>query len=450
MIYKKIGFIIILRVVFLFIALLVTAFFAVKKDWLFLLYATPFVILALWYFFRYHKKIRTEMEQYVEAVHYRDFTRNFALNNSPLEILPLRKGFNEINDAFRNITREKEAQYQYLQKILELVDTAILSFETSSGDILWMNEALKHLLDLPYLKNIHLLKTRNESLYGQVMELKMGDNKIITLNKGARHIKVIVNVSAFQTDTNKYELIGFQNVNDALDETESQAWQRLLGVMTHEIMNSVAPIASLADTLKKRLQQSAENIPGEYKHEVLDDLELGIETIQRRSEGLTKFAETYRNLSKINNLELTKVLVRDLFENIYQLMQPTLQQRDIEMEIVLHDTSMIIESDRNLIEQVLINLVLNATEALKERNNPCITLSAGYDNRKPVLSVTDNGKGIPDELMDKIFIPFFSTRKNGNGIGLSLCKQIMMLHHGNIQVITQPGEGTAFRLVFAK
>ncbi|MGH2645422.1 MAG: sensor histidine kinase, partial [Chitinophagaceae bacterium] len=384
------------------------------------------------------------------SVHYRDFTRNFALNNSPLEVLPLRKGFNEINDAFKSIAREKETQYQYLQRILELVDTGILSFEAESGDILWMNEGLKHLIDQPYLKNIHLLKIRNEILYLQVMELKTGDNKIITISKNARNIKVLVNVSAFQNGKKKYALIAFQNVNDALDETESQAWQRLLGVMTHEIMNSVAPIASLADTLKKRLQQSAETLPDHYKHDALNDLELGISTIQRRSEGLTKFAETYRNLSRINNLELTKVLVRDLFENIYQLMHPTLQQKDIEIEIVLHDTSLIIDADRNLIEQVLINLVLNATEALRERENPCITLSAGYDNRKPVLSVTDNGKGIPDELMDKIFIPFFSTRKNGNGIGLSLCKQIMMLHHGNIQVITRENEGSSFRMVFGK
>lgn len=450
MIFKKTGFVIALRVVFLFITLAVAAFFAVKKEWLFVLYAVPFVALALWYFFRYHKKIQTEMEQYVDAVHYRDFTRNFALNNSPLEVLPLRKGFNEINNAFKNITREKETQYQYLQRILELVDTGILSFEAESGNILWMNEALKHLLDLPYLKNIHLLKTRNETLYLQIMKLKTGDNKIITISKNARNIKALVNVSAFQTDNGKYELIALQNVNDALDETESQAWQRLLGVMTHEIMNSVAPIASLADTLKKRLQQSAENMSDGYKHDALADLELGIETIQRRSEGLTKFAETYRNLSKINNLELTNVIVRDLFENIYQLMQPTLQQKDIEMEIVLHDTSMVIDADRNLVEQVLINLILNATEALRERDNPCIILSAGYDERKAVLSVTDNGKGIPDELMDKIFIPFFSTRKNGNGIGLSLCKQIMMLHHGNIQVVTRENEGTSFRLVFGK
>lgn len=390
------------------------------------------------------------MEEYTEAVQYKDFTRNFALNNSPFELISLRKGFNQLNNAFKNITREKEAQYQYLQRILELVDTGILSFKTETGDILWMNDSLKRLLDLPYLKNIHLLKSRNEGLYMQLRALDIGENKIISIHKNSRNIKVLVNVSAFRNEETEYKLIAFQNVNDALDETESQAWQRLLGVMTHEIMNSVAPIASLADTLKKRMLQASEAMSNDGNREIFNDLEIGIDTIQRRSEGLTMFAETYRNLSRINNLHTTTILVRDLFENIYQLMQPTLQQRNIVMEIVLHDTSMTVEADRNLIEQVLINLILNATEALKGASVPSVTLAGKYDNQKPVISVIDNGKGIPDELIDKIFIPFFSTRKNGNGIGLTLCKQIMLLHQGNIQVITKPGEGTAFRLMFRK
>jgi signal transduction histidine kinase len=129
-------------------------------------------------------------------------------------------------------------------------------------------------------------------------------------------------------------------------------------------------------------------------------------------------------------------------------MHPTLQQKNIEMEIVLHDTSMMVDADRNLLEQVMINLVVNAMEAVKGQSSSCVTLSAGYDHNRPMISVTDNGKGIPAALLDKIFIPFFSTRKNGNGIGLSLCKQIMMLHKGTIQVHTVEGKGTAFRLVF--
>jgi signal transduction histidine kinase len=244
-----------------------------------------------------------------------------------------------------------------------------------------------------------------------------------------------------------YKLIAFQNVNEVLDETESKAWQKLLSVLTHEIMNSVAPISSLADTLKHRLQQAVPVLNNEEGS--IDDLELGIETIKRRSEGLLKFAETYRNLNKITTLNLKKIYIRDLFENLLQLMQPTLEQKKIEVETILKDPDISLEADTNLLEQVLINLLVNAIEAVKEKVQPRIALSAYLNNlNKPVIRVSDNGSGIPAEIMDKIFIPFFSTRKSGSGIGLSLCKQIMMLHKGNIQVHSKEGEGTTFLLQF--
>ena len=181
----------------------------------------------------------------------------------------------------------------------------------------------------------------------------------------------------------------------------------------------------------------------------LDDLELGIDTIKRRSEGLLRFAETYRNLNKITNPNLKRIYVRDMFENLHRLMEPTFKQKNIELEIILKDPELMLEADTGLIEQVMINLILNAAEAVKEAAQPKIQLS-GYitTQNKVVIKVADNGIGIPPDLMDKIFIPFFSTRKTGSGIGLSLCKQIMMLHKGTIKVQSVVGEGTAFLLYF--
>ena len=279
------------------------------------------------------------------------------------------------------------------------------------------------------------------------MTLKPGISKIASAHFEKTSFKILLSATAFQTEGKVYKLIAFQNVNEALDETESKAWQKLLSVMTHEIMNSVAPISSLADTLKHRLQQSVTSLNDDSGS--LDDLELGIDTIKRRSEGLLKFAETYRNLNKITTLNLKKVYVRDLFGNLLQLMQPTLEQKDIELEIILKDTDLQLEVDINLIEQVLINLVVNAIEAVKDSPAPKIVLSAYVaSNFRTIIKIADNGNGMPPELLDKIFIPFFSTKKNGSGIGLSLCKQIMMLHRGNIQVQSVEGEGTAFLLQF--
>ena len=232
-----------------------------------------------------------------------------------------------------------------------------------------------------------------------------------------------------------------------MDETEANAWSRLLGVMTHEIMNSIAPISSLANTLKSRLLSSIEN--NEAQPSYREDLEIGIDTIRKRSEALLKFADTYRNLNRINSLVLKEIYVRDLFENQHSLMMPTLSERNIELEIVLKDPYIKILADPNLIEQVLINLILNAMEAVKQSVQPKIILSASVNQQKKcILKVTDNGHGIQKELLDQIFIPFFSTRKNGTGIGLNLCKQIMLLHKGNIQVNTIEGSGTSFSLVF--
>jgi two-component system, NtrC family, nitrogen regulation sensor histidine kinase NtrY len=315
-----------------------------------------------------------------------------------------------------------------------------------SGEVVWMNESLKKMMELPYLKTIHSLNKRDDELYKVLYVLKSGDRKIATVHLEKGSFKVLLSATAFQTDGKIYKLIAFQNINEALDETESIAWQKLLSVMTHEIMNSVAPISSLADTLKNRLEKSIPHLSN--RSGAVDDLELGIETIKRRSEGLLKFAETYRNLNKITTLNLKKVYVRNLFESLHQLMQPTLAQKNIELEIVLKDTDLVLEADTNLVEQVLINLLVNAMEAVKDNPEPRIVLSASLVRNKKVIKVADNGTGISEELLDKIFIPFFSTKKSGSGIGLSLCKQIMMLHKGNIQVQSKPKEGTAFILQF--
>ncbi|HYM94386.1 MAG TPA: ATP-binding protein [Chitinophagaceae bacterium] len=447
MIFKRYEWRILLRVLLMFATSGVASFLLIKGWYIYLLLVIPVIIYQIFDMYRFQRKAKDELDQFVESVHYRDFSRYFDVKHAPVEIQSLRQGFNEINSTFKVISKEKETQYQYLQKILELVDTGILSYEEKSGEVVWMNESLKRMLQLPYLKTIHSLSKRDNELYKEIASLQPGENRIATAHLERASFKILLSATAFQTEGKIYKLIAFQNVNEALDETESKAWQKLLSVLTHEIMNSVAPISSLAETLKHRLQQSVDNLNNESGS--VDDLELGIETIKRRSDGLLKFAETYRNLNKITTLNLKKVYVRDVFENLLQLMQPTLEQKNIELETILKDTDISLEADTDLLEQVMINLMVNAIEAVKDKPNPRIILSSyNTNNHKTVIKITDNGNGMPAELLEKIFIPFFSTKKSGSGIGLSLCKQIMMLHKGNIQVQSAEGEGTAFLLQF--
>jgi two-component system nitrogen regulation sensor histidine kinase NtrY len=431
----------------MFVTLSGAAWLLVTARYGYMVSLLPVILFQVIDFYSFHRKAQEEVDQFVESIHYRDFSRHFNVKQAPLELQSLRKGFNEINSTFKVISREKETQYQYLQKILELVNTGILSYEHAGGAIGWMNESFKKMLGIPYLKTIHSLERRDGVLYNEILQLRPGENKIVSITKDGNTFKTLLSATAFQTDGRVYKLIAFQDVNEALDETEAKAWQKLLSVMTHEIMNSVAPISSLAETMLHRLQASA----GYLKREpgAMEDLELGIDTIRRRSEGLLKFAETYRNLNKITRPNLKKIFARDLFESLHTLMQPTLDQKNIDLEIILKDPALVLEADANLIEQVLINLVVNAIEAVKDSVEPRITLTAmTAASGRVVIKMADNGTGMSAELIDNIFIPFFSTKKSGSGIGLSLCKQIMMLHKGNIQVQSFEGEGSAFLLHF--
>jgi two-component system, NtrC family, nitrogen regulation sensor histidine kinase NtrY len=443
MIFKRIEWRIFIRVSLLLLVSFGIAYVVLLGFYPWLVLIVPVLGYLLLDLYKFQRKAQDEVDQFVEAVHYRDFSRYFDVKHAPLELQPLRQGFNEINSTFKVISKEKETQYQYLQKILELVDTGILSYEEEGGGVGWMNESLKQMLETPYLKTIHSLKKRDEALYEAVLQLKPGETRIASARLEKSTFKVLLSATAFQTEGKKFKLIAFQNINEAIDETESKAWQRLLSVMTHEIMNSIAPISSLADTLRNRVLHAKAN-PGE---DSLDDLDVGIETIKRRSEGLLRFAETYRNLNKILKPDLRKNYVIELFNNLQLLMQPTLSQKGIQLDIILPDPLLTVEADTNLLEQVLINLLVNAIEAVKEQSHPRIVLSgAALPHKKTMMRISDNGAGMPEEVLEKIFIPFFSTKKNGSGIGLSLCKQIMLLHHGSIVAQSKVGEGSSFSL----
>ncbi len=446
MLFKRYEWRLLYRIILLFAVLLTASWLLVSGYYLFAAITIPFLAYQIYDLYSLLKKAQDEIKEFAQSIHYRDFSRYFNVKQAPAEVQQLREGFNEINSAFKVISREKETQYVYLQKILELVDTGILSYDMQSGEIVWMNETLKKMLEIPYLKTIESLDKRDHALYKEVVDVKPGESRLAKVSTDKSGFKVLISATAFKTDEKSFKLIAFQNVNEALEETETEAWRKLLSVMTHEIMNSVAPISSLAETLKNRLVVSKSTF---QNNPALDDLEIGIDTIKRRSEGLLKFAETYRNLSKITTLNVKKVYIRDLFENLNQLMQPTLESKNIELDIILKDPDISLEIDSNLVEQVLINLLINAIEAVKQNEAPVIALSSYLaPGNKIIIKVADNGAGMSEEIIDKIFIPFFSTRKTGSGIGLSLCKQIMLLHKGSIQVQSKEGEGSAFLLLF--
>jgi len=399
------------------------------------------ILVLLYRNFQYQKQIYRELEEFSEAVRYQDFSRHYPLKNKQPELLILRSAFNEVNATFRKVSQEREVQHLSLHRILELVDTAILSYDETNGRVVWMNPFFKDLFAIQHLTNIHLLKTKKNGLYRSILDISPGKPQLITLETSRGGLGIQISASRFQTQEGDFRLIAFQNINEAMDETESKAWQKLLSVLTHEIMNSIAPISSLAGTMNQRLNKLPDS-------EDIEDIRVGTATIQRRSEGLLKFAESYRSLNKIERPDIRMESIASMFENLYQLMEPTLIQKGIEMDIILKDPKIKIALDRNLIEQALINLVLNAIEAVKNSDSPKIELIARLEQGRPQIKVKDNGPGMSPEVLESIFVPFFTTRKNGSGIGLTLSKQIMHLHKGSVQVSSAEGAGSVFSLLF--
>lgn len=447
MAYKTHSVYLLIRILILLLCLILLAY-ALTNSHHYLTFGAG--ILSLLAFLNLHKFLLrrfTEIDDFFESVKYRDFSRRFVEELGPRDIRKLHKGFNEVNQVVREINAKKELHYLYLQKILEMVDIGIIAYNLDTGDVLWANDSIKNTLDMPSFKNISFVSRRKPELYEMVFETYHSEATSVSIPVKNETLKVLISDTVFLIEEEAYKLIVLQNIDKTLDENESEAWKKLLSVMTHEIMNSVAPISSLADTLHTQVHDAVSN-PNEHRLE-LEDLEAGINSIKKRSEGLMKFATTYRSLNKVTQLNKEKVLVRELFMNIQHLMQPSIQNKNITITYMLENQDMEVEIDGYLIEQVLINLILNAMDACKHKEDAKIVITAKkVSGINTIIRVQDNGSGIPEEITDSIFVPFFTTKKNGSGIGLSLCKQIMLLHKGKIQLHSEENKGTIVSLLF--
>jgi two-component system nitrogen regulation sensor histidine kinase NtrY len=382
-----------------------------------------------------------QIDDFAQAVHYRDFTRVYKETSNHTVQNQLYSSFNTINQVFRSISNEKEMQHEYLHKVINLLDSAILFYRVNDGNVLWTNDAFKQLFSTPHLGSIEGMKKRNPELFLKTMSLTAGVQKMDAVPSRRGSIKVLMHSSEYQTKEGTFRLVVYQNINEAVDQTETEAWQKLLRVLTHEIMNSIGPISSLADTLYQRMQQ----LP---PHSDSDDLREGIFTIKRRSEGLIQFANSYRLINRVDQPNFKEIQILQLFENVNQLLEPTLIKKEIELDLILKNTRQTVLADVSLIEQVLINLLLNAMDAVKEVDQPSIRLIALEKDQKCIIQVADNGLGMSKEIQEQIFTPFFTTKKSGTGVGLTLSKQIMLLHKGQLWVESKEGSGSVFTLAF--
>lgn len=435
-----------IRAIVLAVISLAMSWFFIKQNWIGLSISLVVFIIVIYNFFRYFSKRFEVIDDFFEAVKYRDFSRNYLAENKTEDIRRLYTGFNTVNQTIREMNSEREVQYLYLQKILEMIDIGILAYNLDSGETLWINAAFQQLIDVPEFKNIKFVRSRTPEIYQQLFDNHYLEPANLDLKIRNENIKVITSHSIFKVEDQSCKLIVVHNVDDTINKTESEAWKKLLSVMTHEIMNSIAPISSLANTLKTSVRHYIEDSLQKLD---LEDLDAGLSSIEKRSDGLMKFAKTYRSLNKVTSLNKETILLKDLFHDIEQLMRSSNSLKKDTLRFEVADEKMEIEADSYLLEQVLINLILNAIEASEKEKKPQILIKAiQKSNGRKMIAVVDNGPGIPQEIKDQVFVPFFTTKKNGSGIGLSLSRQIMTLHGGKIQIDNIFEQGTQVSLVF--
>lgn len=445
MIYKSYFFSLILRVFILLSAMIAVAYGIGFQNNYILIGGVFITLIALYYLYVFVVRRFLEIDDFFEAVKYRDFSRWFSEKHGPRDIRKLHKGFNLVNETFKKINKERQAQFLYLQKILEMVNVGIIAYNLENGNVLWVNDSLLNILDLPSFKNIKFVKKRRSKLYVDLFETYYSNYQSVNLEMRDEILKVLISDTVFQLEEDSFKLIVLQNIEETLDKNESEAWKKLLSVMTHEIMNSIAPISSLSETLLNEVQMKMND--NHYEID-LGDVNDGISSIMKRSDGLMKFAKTYRTLNKVSQVHKSRITVDELFKSINDLMQPLLNQKHLSLQFLNKDPKLELNIDEHLVEQVLINLILNARDACEDQPDSKISVSAEKLRDSISLKVVDNGKGIPAEILDTIFVPFFSTKKTGSGIGLSISKQIMMLHNGRIQVMSEEGKGTVVSLIF--
>ncbi len=425
---------------------------------------------------RYTEKTTRDFTRFLESVRYADFSQGFSSGGRGPLFNRLRDAFREVTGAFRRIRAEKEEQVRYLENVVQHVGIAMISFR-ADGTVELMNTAARRLLRTGPIRNIEALTDFSPDLVAALRDLDSGEQAMVRVHHDDRAMQLTINVSRFRLREEAHALASIQDLRNELEEKEMEAWQQLTRVLTHEIMNSVAPISSLASTARRLLAEvpthgdgapaapaaPGEAAPGEATardgarpaltaaelDEITTDAREAVETIERRSRGLIHFVDSYRSFTKIPNPNFQVLPVGDLFEGVRRLLRVQIEEHDLTCEVRVTPGDLQVTADPDLVEQVLINLTLNAIQALEGQADARVELRARIDRRsRPVLQVADNGPGIPPDVQERIFVPFFTTKEDGSGIGLSLSRQIMRLHGGTLAVRSSAEHGTVFTLRF--
>jgi two-component system nitrogen regulation sensor histidine kinase NtrY len=439
---------VLLRTIFLALAMSLAIFMTGTPNMLFAAILTwVIIIFQIGELFHFVSITNRKLTRFLESVKYSDFVSGFTADNKlGRSFKDLNISFNEVLEAFRKARSEKEEHWQYLNTVVQQVRTGIISFD-ADGDVQLVNMNARKFLNVQNIKNIHELKERNYKLHYILTHTEPGKS---SLYKDANEFHLTIQATELRIRNADIKLLTLQNIQPELQKQELEAWQNLTRVLRHEIMNSITPISSLTSTLKDILEYDLTQKEDHYelKQEGAEDLKEGLSTIENRSKGLIKFIDAYREYTSLPNPKLKTIMLKNLIEKVSMLMRQEMKNHHVDFHHECRSEYLTIQADEEMIEQVLINLLKNSAEAVSQKENARINLIGRYDGTHIKIEVIDNGTGIIPEAIERIFVPFYTTKKTGSGIGLSLSRQIMQLHNGTLTVTSEPDVQTVFTMRF--
>ena len=389
--------------------------------------------------FRVVNRTNRDLTNFLLSIRFDDFETTYTTRKDQgQDKESLYKAFNLITGKFRDIRSEKEAQHQLLITLVEQVETGIICFN-EEGQTILMNHAVQQLLHKSYIPTMDSLKKVSLELYEALETYTIGERRLIKVEIENDILQLAFVGTIIKIGDQPLRIFSLQNIRSELEYREMESWQKLIRILTHEIMNSVSPVVSLAATTDDIIAK-AEGL----EEDTRQDIHNAIEAIQKRGESLLDFTSKYRQLARVPPPELEDFDFKELLNRIITLHKAETEEKQIEVMAQFPQHKVILKGDESLLEQAFINLFKNAMEALEGRPDPKLEIQVYKDGGEVITQIADNGDGIDEEMIDQIFIPFFTTKKRGSGIGLSLCRQIILSHQGTILVKSQLGKGTVF------
>lgn len=399
--------------------------------------------------YKFISKTNREVSRFLDATRYADFGQRFDIGKLGAGFAELDETFTRILERFRDDRTQHESELRHLKALLEHVPVPLISLHSNDQITLWNNSA-RRLFGLARVTRLPDLEQFGSEFRKQIGSIRAGEKILVTFQVDNMEQRLTISASEITIASNTERLISLQNIQSELDGMQLNAWQDLVRVLTHEIMNSITPVASLAKTAADLVDDISLKLADRTEIvEELRDVKDAVSTVARRSDGLMNFVSSYRQLTHLPAPEKTRIQLSDLFADVTRIATHDWLSRGLLTIVNIEPAELDVQADRQMIEQTLINLLQNCEHALMDTEQGRVTLSARLNRRGRVtIEVTDNGPGVPQKIVSRIFVPFFTTRREGSGVGLALSRQVMIAHGGTISFSNVDGGGARFTLVF--